>query len=166
MHETRTWAGVADLAVTAAIASTAQPLHHLTRSPTSDLPLVTADSASGAMHSGMKVGHVSVAICTWNRCESLRRTLEGMLRLQVPVGVTWDLIVVNNNGTDATDEVVTSFTDRLPVRLLHEATPGLSWPQHSTGGSDWRHRAMDRRRRDCRADLDLARCRRIPNACS
>lgn len=69
---------------------------------------------------------LSVVICTWNRCELLRQTLEQMTQLRVPAGVTWELLVVNNNCTDATDAVAGSFAGRLPIRLLAEPTPGKS----------------------------------------
>jgi glycosyltransferase involved in cell wall biosynthesis len=69
---------------------------------------------------------VTVAICTWNRCEALRVTLEQFTRLRVPEGLAWELLIVNNCCTDATDQVVKSFESRLPIRLLHETTPGQS----------------------------------------
>jgi len=78
----------------------------------------------------MTVRKISVAVCTWNRCESLRRTLEVMTGLQVPAGVDWELLVVNNNSTDATDAVVRSFTARLPIRLLQEKIAGLSYARN------------------------------------
>lgn len=67
---------------------------------------------------------LTVITCTWNRCELLRQTLEQLAHIAVPSGVEWDLLVVNNNCTDATDAVVRSFEKRLPVRLLFEPTPG------------------------------------------
>ena len=70
--------------------------------------------------------HVTVAICTWNRADMLRQTLEQMERLAVPSGATWELLVVNNHSTDATDQVIAAFEQRLPVRRLYEAEPGLS----------------------------------------
>jgi glucosyl-dolichyl phosphate glucuronosyltransferase len=69
---------------------------------------------------------VTVAVCTWNRCHSLRRTLERMTELVIPPGVEWELLVVNNRSTDATEEVVASFAGRLPIRCLWEPKPGLS----------------------------------------
>ena len=69
---------------------------------------------------------LTIAICTWNRHELLRQTLEEMTKLVVPSSVAWELVVVNNNCTDATDEVITAFTDRLPVRRLFQPLPGLS----------------------------------------
>ena len=74
--------------------------------------------------------NMTVAICTWNRCESLRQTLEHMCRLRVPDGVTWELLVINNNCTDATDQVCCSFVGRLPLRVLHEKQPGLSFARN------------------------------------
>jgi hypothetical protein len=50
--------------------------------------------------------HVTVAICTWNRAGLLAQTLEQMRQLVIPPGVTWELIVVNNNCTDDTDQVI------------------------------------------------------------
>jgi glycosyltransferase involved in cell wall biosynthesis len=67
-----------------------------------------------------------VAICTWNRCTSLEQTLRGFTRLAAPPGVDWELLVVNNNCTDRTDEVVRAFETQLPLRRVSEPTPGLS----------------------------------------
>jgi glycosyltransferase involved in cell wall biosynthesis len=69
---------------------------------------------------------LSVAICTWNRAELLRLTLQEMTRLAIPAGLTWELLVVNNNCTDATDTVIASFAARLPIRRLFQPQPGLS----------------------------------------
>jgi glucosyl-dolichyl phosphate glucuronosyltransferase len=49
-----------------------------------------------------------------------------MTRLAVPAGVDWELVVVNNRCTDATDEVIASFAGRLPIRRAWEPRPGLS----------------------------------------
>ena len=48
---------------------------------------------------------VTVAICTWNRSALLRETLDQFTRLRIPPGVSWELLIINNNSTDATDEV-------------------------------------------------------------
>jgi glycosyltransferase involved in cell wall biosynthesis len=70
--------------------------------------------------------HLTVAVCTWNRCALLAKTLEQMTRLVIPPEVTWELLVVNNRSTDSTDEVITSYEGRLPIRRCWEPTPGLS----------------------------------------
>lgn len=69
---------------------------------------------------------LTVAICTWNRCDLLRQTLERMSQLSVPAELTWELIVVNNRCTDATDAVLAEFEKRLPLRRVYEAEPGQS----------------------------------------
>jgi len=69
---------------------------------------------------------VTVAICTWNRADLLHQTLAEMHKLHIPVGVEWELLVVNNNCTDDTDRVIQSHAGHLPVRRLFESTQGLS----------------------------------------
>lgn len=71
---------------------------------------------------------VSVVICTHNRCASLERSLESLAGMEVPASLSWELIVVDNNSSDGTQNVVESFAarSRLNVRRLFEPTPGLS----------------------------------------
>jgi glycosyltransferase involved in cell wall biosynthesis len=70
---------------------------------------------------------LSVVICTWNRAALLRQTLERMRALQVPAGVTWEVLVVNNACSDDTDAVLATFAELLPVRRLYEPQPGKSY---------------------------------------
>lgn len=69
---------------------------------------------------------LTVAICTWNRAALLRRTLESLTAQRKLEDTPWELLVVNNNCTDETDDVISTFKSRLPIRGLHEANPGLS----------------------------------------
>jgi glycosyltransferase involved in cell wall biosynthesis len=69
---------------------------------------------------------VTVAICTWNRAALLDQTLARMRELRIPDGHTWELLVVNNNSTDNTDEVIDKHSDHLPVQRLLETRQGLS----------------------------------------
>lgn len=69
---------------------------------------------------------VTVAICTWNRPALLDRTLAALGDVRVPAGLGWEVVVVNNAGTAATDAVVLRNANRLPVRVVAEPTPGLS----------------------------------------
>ena len=69
---------------------------------------------------------ISVNICTWNRAEILRRTLGSFERLTIPDDVLWELIVVDNNCTDHTADVIKSFQDRLPIRHVFEPQQGHS----------------------------------------
>jgi glycosyltransferase involved in cell wall biosynthesis len=70
--------------------------------------------------------NITVAICTWNQCESLRAALAQMTRLSVPSTIRWDLLVVDNNCTDGTTTMIDTFRGRLPVRVLSESRPGAS----------------------------------------
>src|SRR5262249_32698178 len=69
---------------------------------------------------------VTVAICTWNRAHLLDRGLSRFCELRVPDGLTWELLVVDNNCTDDTAAVVDKDADRLPVRRIVEPKQGLS----------------------------------------
>jgi glycosyltransferase involved in cell wall biosynthesis len=73
---------------------------------------------------------VTVAICTWNRSDLLQQTLEQMTRLRVPVGVTWDLLVVDNNSTDGTQDVLRRYERRLPLRSVVERQAGASYARN------------------------------------
>lgn len=91
-----------------------------TRPGVSVTPTKTADS--GPMS-------VTVILCTHNRCEDLKRALESIARSQMPNSVAWDVLVVDNNSTDATREVVEDFCERYPgrFRYLLETRPGKSY---------------------------------------
>ena len=81
-----------------------------------------APDASGA---GLPV-QATVVICTWNRASFLSETLEILCAIRVPPNLEWECLVVNNNCTDGTDDVLASFVGRLPLRRLFEPDPGLS----------------------------------------
>lgn len=69
--------------------------------------------------------HIALAICTYNRAESLRRVLESLAELS-SVHVDWQLFVIDNNSRDETKDVVLSFSDRLPITYCFEGEQGLS----------------------------------------
>ena len=69
---------------------------------------------------------VSIAVCTFNRAESLRRTLESLAAMRVPDDLDWEVVVVDNRCTDHTDAVIEDFTERLPIRREYEEQPGQS----------------------------------------
>ena len=70
---------------------------------------------------------LSVIICTWNRASLLRQTLEQLTHLRVPSGVSWEVLVINNNSTDDTEAVARLFQTRLPLRYLCEPKKGKSY---------------------------------------
>lgn len=69
---------------------------------------------------------VTVAIATWNRARLLRKTLESLTQVKVPDGLSWHLVVCDNNSTDDTERVVQAFRERLPVRHVFEPQQGKS----------------------------------------
>jgi len=69
---------------------------------------------------------VAIIICTYNRADNLRRTLEVMCALQVPADLQWEVVVVDNNSTDATRAVCVEVGGRLPLRYIFEPRQGKS----------------------------------------
>ncbi|QDS85999.1 GalNAc(5)-diNAcBac-PP-undecaprenol beta-1,3-glucosyltransferase [Rosistilla ulvae] len=69
---------------------------------------------------------ISVAICTWNRSGLLRRTLQSIAEMEMGDPIEWELIVVDNNSSDDTADVIGSFAQQLPIRYVHEPQQGLS----------------------------------------
>ncbi len=66
----------------------------------------------------------SVVVCTFNRADDLRRTLEQFCRLQVPSTLNWELILSDNNSSDHTSLVCEEFAKCLPLRRLFAPTQG------------------------------------------
>jgi len=70
---------------------------------------------------------LDVVICTYNNARLLRRTLESLTGQNSGAGGL-GVLVVNNNCTDETDEVVKDYTARIPrLRSTHETRQGLTW---------------------------------------
>ncbi len=69
----------------------------------------------------------TVLICSYNRAALLRETLESLRAIHSPR--VWDVVVVDNNSTDDTRDVVSSMTAAFPVPLLYvfEAKQGKSF---------------------------------------
>lgn len=71
---------------------------------------------------------ITVIICTFNRCKSLSATLDSVALQLLPESVTWEALVVDNNSSDRTQEVVESYCRRCPglFRYVFEPQQGLS----------------------------------------
>jgi hypothetical protein len=75
---------------------------------------------------------VTVAICTRDRAPDLAETLTALADMTVDPAIAWEVLVVDN-GSQAglpepgdTQRTAESFRDRLPLRVVHAARPGLS----------------------------------------
>ncbi len=68
----------------------------------------------------------TVLICTFNRASLLKATLESLRGTRTDR--SWDLLVVDNNSSDETRQVVTAFafTMPVPVRYVFEPLQGKS----------------------------------------
>lgn len=71
---------------------------------------------------------ISLIICTYNNAELLRRTLDALSGQVVRPGTSWEVLVVDNNSTDGTPDVVRAFQvahPELAVRSCLERQQGL-----------------------------------------
>ncbi|HEY8223967.1 MAG TPA: glycosyltransferase [Pyrinomonadaceae bacterium] len=59
----------------------------------------------------------SVVIATYNRADELRRTIQSLSDLKVPE--PWEVVIVDNNSSDNTREVVLDEAARFPVALKY-----------------------------------------------
>jgi glycosyltransferase involved in cell wall biosynthesis len=67
----------------------------------------------------------SIIIPTHNRAEILQRCLQCICELENP-DEDWEVLVLNNNSTDGTEEIVNSYRERLSnLRYFHATDPGL-----------------------------------------
>jgi glucosyl-dolichyl phosphate glucuronosyltransferase len=77
--------------------------------------------------------NVSVILCTYNRCESLARALKSVAASRMPDSVEWEVIVVDNNSSDGTRNVIEAFCQQDPdhFRYLLESQQGLSYARNA-----------------------------------
>ncbi len=76
---------------------------------------------------------LSVVLSTWNRAHLLGDSLRALAAQEVPPGLAWEIVVVDNNSTDATPRVVAEFAEAfarrspaVPIRRVFEPAQGLS----------------------------------------
>ncbi len=68
---------------------------------------------------------ITLAVCTFDRAESLALLLQELVR-QSPPPASWELLVVNSGAFDAARACAEAFEERLPLHLLDEPRRGLS----------------------------------------
>lgn len=71
---------------------------------------------------------VSVIICCYNSASRIVPTLNHLKKQEGVDGISWEVVVVDNNSTDNTAEVAgTTWGDfDVPLRIVHEPNPGLA----------------------------------------
>lgn len=73
---------------------------------------------------------ITIAVCTWNRARLLEQTLHSLTQLDVPPGLDWEVVVINNNSPDRTATVLESFVSRLPLRYFLETNQGIAFARN------------------------------------
>jgi GT2 family glycosyltransferase len=71
---------------------------------------------------------ISVVVVTYNRAQRLGEALGSLLAQEVPPGLPWEILVVDNNSRDHTEEVVAASarSARATVRYVRESRQGTS----------------------------------------
>ena len=67
---------------------------------------------------------VVIGVCTYNRCKDLRRLLQSLIKLDYP---NFEIIVVDNNSTDQTAQIVSGFEK---VKYVFEEKQGLAYARN------------------------------------
>jgi glycosyltransferase involved in cell wall biosynthesis len=77
----------------------------------------------------MTVRSATILICTYNRAPLLREALTAIAALTPPPDCEVEIIVVDNNSTDTTPDVIAQAAARSPFRIvgLHEPAQGKSF---------------------------------------
>ena len=75
---------------------------------------------------------ISVVVCTYNRAESLRETIYSLLKQDLKA-VPMEILVVDNNSSDNTKNVVASFGEgnQFPIRCVFEGQQGLGYARNT-----------------------------------
>ena len=73
--------------------------------------------------------NITVILCTYNRCDSLANALQSLAVQTFASPVEWEVLVVDNNSTDRTREIVERFCGVYPnrFRYMFEPRPGKSY---------------------------------------
>lgn len=80
----------------------------------------------------MSMPRLTVVVATYNRSQSLLRTL-GSFEAQTAPRSVWEVVVVDNNSSDDTAYRFAEFAaahSGMPVRLVHESRQGLSYARN------------------------------------
>ena len=72
---------------------------------------------------------LSVVICTLNRCHMLAKVLNNLVNQEIDPSFDIEIIIVDNNSTDATHEVVQRFknTSKCTIQYIFEKKAGKSY---------------------------------------
>ena len=76
--------------------------------------------------------YLTIVICTYNRAHILPAALESLLRQTVSPD-NYLLLIIDNNSTDKTQEVLIPFKNRFPhMRIVMEYNQGIAYARTRT----------------------------------
>jgi len=70
------------------------------------------------------INSISIVFATYNGAPTIEKTLQSIDKLNCPKNITFTAIIVDNNSTDNTLEILHSYTERLPLVVLQESNKG------------------------------------------
>jgi glucosyl-dolichyl phosphate glucuronosyltransferase len=75
----------------------------------------------------------TVIVCTYNRCKMLEKALDSLVASALPTSFEWEVVVVDNNSSDQTRDVVEGFSQRYPgrFRYVFEPRQGVSYARNA-----------------------------------
>ena len=68
---------------------------------------------------------ISIIISTRNNARRLKETLLHISRCRIPRGISWEVVVVNHNSQDHTEQVAKEMQQVLPLKYAVETREGL-----------------------------------------
>lgn len=76
----------------------------------------------------MKVSHITIVVCTYNRSVMLREALRSLYDLRTAGEFSYDILVIDNNSTDDTPAAIEqcSRESRATLRGVRETKPGVA----------------------------------------
>lgn len=72
--------------------------------------------------------NISILICTRNRAKRIKNLFESLYSLQIPLGISYEILIVNNGSTDDTEIIIKKCMNHfnLPVTYLEMKEKGKS----------------------------------------
>lgn len=73
-----------------------------------------------------KLKPISICICTYNRCDQLKKTLESLSERRNHFIDGDEILIIDNNSSDQTKDLVSGWSSDLPLVYHFESQQGLS----------------------------------------
>lgn len=75
---------------------------------------------------------ISIVVCTYNRSKVLKQCLEALEKMTMPKGLSWEVLVVDDNSTDDTQEMIENIRkiSKLSIRKVFEKQQGVAFARN------------------------------------